>query len=470
MKTFYFYDLETSGVDPKQDRIMQFAGQRTDMNLNLIGEPDNFLIKLTDDILPSPDALMVTKITPQKTLEDGLTEAEAAQKIYEIFTSGTTIVGFNNIRFDDEFIRYLMWRNFHDPYEWSWKDDRSRWDLLDVVRMTRALRPEGIVWPFDTDGKPTNRLELITASNGLNHYKAHDALSDVMALIDVAKLIKLKQEKIFEYLLSMREKSKIKELVNLENKKPFIYVSGKYSGDYNKATIAFPIAPGPNSSVLVYDLRHDPDDFLNLSQKDLLEKIIAPWEKRKDPSFVNLPVKKLAYNKCPAVAEIIALETNDGWNKISINKTDIQKNIKKLIDRPDFSENIRTIYEKLDDYKPSTDADSRLYESFLPDKDKIRIEAVQNATETELADMHPEFIDDRLPELLLRYKARSFPNSLSEEECLIWEKFRADKIKAQIPKFLESMRRLDKTHNKDKDRFVLEELQLYLESVLPVEY
>ena len=141
-----------------------------------------------------------------------------------------------------------------------------------------------------------------------------------------------------------------------------------------------------------------------------------------------------------------------------------------MIDRPDFSENIRTIYEKLDDYKPSTDADARLYESFLPDKDKIRIEAVRNATETELADMHPEFIDDRLPELLLRYKARSFPNSLSEEECLIWEKFRADKIKAQIPKFLESMQRLDKTHNKEKDRFVLEELQLYLESVLPVEY
>ena len=190
MKYFYFYDLETSGLDPRYDRIMQFAGQRTDLDLNPIGDPDNFFIKISEDTLPSPDALMVTGITPQITLDEGLTEAEAAKKIYnEIFTPDTTIVGFNNVRFDDEFIRHLMWRNFYDPYEWSWKDGRSRWDLLDVVRMTRALRPDGINWPFDKDNKPTNRLELITSLNGLNHYKAHDALSDVMALIDVAKLI-----------------------------------------------------------------------------------------------------------------------------------------------------------------------------------------------------------------------------------------------------------------------------------------
>ena len=169
-QTFFFYDLETSGLNPRQDRIMQFAGQRTDMNLEPIGNPYNLLMTLNDDTLPSPDALMVTGITSQKTVEEGYTEAQFARMLSEeIFTPDTIAVGFNNIRFDDEFIRHLLWRNFHDPYEWSWKDGRSRWDLLDVVRLTRALRPEGVKWPLDDKGEPSNRLELITSANGIAH-------------------------------------------------------------------------------------------------------------------------------------------------------------------------------------------------------------------------------------------------------------------------------------------------------------
>ena len=189
--TFFFYDLETSGLNPREDRVMQFAGQRTDMDLNSLGDPISFLVKLPDDTLPSPYAVKVTGITPQQTQLDGLTEAEFAKFLaQEIFTPGTIATGYNNIRFDDEFIRHLFWRTFRDPYEWSWKDGRSRWDLLDVVRLTRALRPEGIKWPVDKDGKATNRLELITRQNKISHASAHDALSDVNALIGVTKLIK----------------------------------------------------------------------------------------------------------------------------------------------------------------------------------------------------------------------------------------------------------------------------------------
>src|ERR1700757_4293163 len=193
-QTFFFYDLETSGLSGRDDRIMQFAGQRTDMNLKPIGEPYNILVALNEDTLPSPDALIVTGISPQQTVTDGYTEAQFAKILAEeICTEDTIVVGFNNIRFDDEFVRHLFWRNFRDPYEWSWRDGRSRWDLLDVVRMTRALRPEGIKWPVDAEGRATNRLELITKENGIDHFKAHDAMSDVEALIAVTKLIRDKQ-------------------------------------------------------------------------------------------------------------------------------------------------------------------------------------------------------------------------------------------------------------------------------------
>lgn len=262
MKTFFFYDLETSGLNAREDRVMQFAGQRTDMELNPIGEPVNILVKMTEDALPSPGAIMVTKITPQDTLRDGITEAEFVKFVTEeVFVPNTIAVGYNTVRFDDEFMRATLWRNFYDPYEWEWKDGRSRWDILDVVRLTRALRPEGINWPFREDGAPTNRLELITKLNGVAHEHAHDALSDIYATIAVAKLIKEKQPKLFDFLLKMRDKKEIKKYVNLDNKQPFVYASGRYANEFNKTTVAFPLTSGRNGNVLVYDLRYNLEEI-----------------------------------------------------------------------------------------------------------------------------------------------------------------------------------------------------------------
>jgi exodeoxyribonuclease-1 len=291
--SFFFYDLETSGLNARDDRIMQFAGQRTDLELNPIGEPYNILVALNDDTLPSPDALVVTRITPQKTVEEGYSEAEFAKILHnDVFTEGTIAVGFNNIRFDDEFIRHLFWRNFYDPYAWTWQDDRSRWDMLDVVRITRALRPEGIVWPVDAEGKATNRLELLSKENGIEHLSAHDALSDVEALIGVTKLIREAQPQLYNYLFAMRNKKKVAELVNLDDKRPFVYTSGRYDQEYQKTTVAFPLAPAKNSNVLVYDLRYDPSAFIDLSAKKLADKLLATWVERKKEDFLRVPVKK----------------------------------------------------------------------------------------------------------------------------------------------------------------------------------
>ncbi len=466
-KTFFFYDLETSGLNAREDRIMQFAGQRTDLNLTPIGEPVNELVALSDDTLPSPDALMVTGITPQKTVDEGYSEAEFAWLLSEeIFTPETIAVGFNNVRFDDEFIRHLLWRNFHDPYEWSWRDGRSRWDMLDVVRMTRALRPGGIEWPVDDKGEPTNRLELITKANGISHDNAHDALSDVTALIDVTRLIKEKQPQLFEYLLKMRDKKEVQKLVNLEEKKPFVYTSGRYDKEFAKTTVTFPLTAAPNGNVLVYDLRYDPTEFVDLSEKELAKKVYATWEERQVEDFVALPVKVLQYNRCPAVAPLGVLEQADGWQKISLDVEMVQKHQKVLLEHPEFAEKMRTLFENKPEYKKAADPEAQLYDAFLPDGDKLRVETVRNATERELADFHPEFQDERLSELLLHYKARNFPRSLSNDEQVAWEAWRAVHLNNQLPKFMAALQRIARS-GKAND-FLLQELQLWLESVLPM--
>ena len=447
MKSFFFYDLETSGLNPRADRIMQFAGQRTDMDLNPIGEPVNTLVKMTDDALPSPGAIMVTKITPQQTLMDGITEAEFCKYVTEeIFTPETVAVGYNTVRFDDEFMRAIFWRNFYDPYEYEWKDGRSRWDMLDVVRLTRALRPEGINWPFTEDGKPTNRLELLTKMNGLSHEHAHDALSDVYATISVAGLIRDKQPKLFKFLFDMRNKNDVKKLVNLENKKPFVYTCGRYPSEFNKTTVVFPLTAGRNGNILVYDLRYDLDEVL----------------KRESTYSV---VKELCLNKCPAVAPLSVLAEGDGWKKIKLDKETVEKNLEKLLKNPDFAERMREEKENLPEFPPAVEPEAAIYEGFLNDTDRIKVMAVRNADENKLADFHPDFADPRLPELLLHYKGRNYPKSLSESETEKWEQYRRERLERQAPKFLAE---LQKAY--EQDLYVAEELKLYYESLIDTDY
>lgn len=466
-KTFFFYDLETSGLSPREDRIMQFAGQRTDMNLQPIGEPYNLLVRLNDDTLPSPDALMVTGITPQQTVADGYSEAEFAKiLINDIFTQDTCAVGFNSIRFDDEFVRHTLWRNFYDPYEWTWSEGRSRWDMLDVIRLTRALRPEGINWPM-VDGVAVNRLELLSKENKLTHDKAHDALSDVEALIEVTRLIREKQPQLYDYLFKMRDKKEIKKLVNLDDKKPFVYASGRYDTEFNKTTVAFPLTAGKNGNVVVYDLRYDPAPLIDLSTKELAAKLYAKYDERKAEGFIKLPVKELQYNRAPAIAPMGVLEQNNGWQKISLDLKSVEQHKKILMSAPHFAENIREIIQQRPEFAKAIDPEAQLYDGFLSDRDRLRVATVRNASERELADFHPTFDDDRLPPLLLHYKARNYPKTLSEAEIDLWETWRASRINRQLPEFMASLSRLANLESDEQKQFILSELQLWAESIVP---
>lgn len=469
-KSFFFYDLETSGLNPREDRIMQFAGQRTDMDLNPIGDSVNILVRMTEDALPSPGAIMVTKITPQDTLRDGISEVEFSRKMNEeIFIPGTIAVGFNTVRFDDEFMRATFWRNFYEPYEFEWKDERSRWDILDVVRMTRALRPEGINWPVTEKGQATNRLELLTKLNGLSHEHAHDALSDVFATIAVAKIIREKQPKLFDYLLKMRNKNEVKKLVNLDFKKPFVYTSGRYSSEYNKTTVAFPLTGGRNGNVLVFDLRYNLEDLMGrvtTPEGVPRESSSGGEQESAGPARSFYPiVKELCFNKCPAVAPMAVLDEGDGWSKIGLTKEVVEKNLETLLKHPEFAEKMREELENRPEFPPAVEPEAALYDGFLDDADRAKVAKVREASAEELADFHPEFLDERLPELLLHYKGRNYPESLSEEETAKWEAYKKARLERLAPKFLEELEQ-----NYARDEFISEELKLYFESLFDTNY
>ncbi len=472
-QTFFWYDLETTGTDPRGDRIMQFAGQRTSLELEPIGEPVNVLIRLTPDILPQPDAILITGITPQMTLADGVTEVEFLKLFSEeVSTPGTIFAGFNSVRFDDEFMRFLQWRNFYDAYGWQWRDGRSRWDLLDVVRMTRALRPDGIKWPVD-NGKATNRLELLTKANGLAHEAAHDALSDVWACIAVAKLIREKQPKLFDYLLSMRSKQKVATLV--ETSEPFVYTSGKYDGAFDKTTVAVRLAANPNAQgSLVYDLRHDPSVFLALSPEELADRWRWTRDEKAPP---RLPIKTIQYNRCPAVAPLAVLDA-PSQERIGIDPQKIAKHREILRENPHFVDDVLEALQLLETgrqarFAGEKDPEGQLYDSFIGDEDANLMSVLRAAGPSEIDTIARDFRDERLHKLVLPYKAHNFKQYLTESDRTAWDEYCYERLmaggaKSRLARYMHRLSELAASSGGRADKqYLLEELQLYAESIMP---
>lgn len=473
--SFFFYDLETSGINPRSSRIMQFAGLRTDMQLKPIEEPVNVMVKLSPDILPDPDAVLLTGITPQAVAADGLTEAEFARYfIQEIATPGTIFVGYNTVRFDDEFMRNILYRTFYDAYEWQWQDGRSKWDMLDVVRMTRALRPEGIEWPFDSEGKPTNRLELLTALNKLTHEHAHDALSDVYATIEVARLVRSKQQKLFDYLLALRDKKKVAEIV--ENSQPFVYTSGQYASQFDKTTVAIKLCDNPKlqGAPLVYDLRFDPEQYNGLTPGQLVEK----WQYKKGATEPRLPVKKLQFNKCPAVAPLGVLDEKSR-ERLQIDMAAVKRNAARLAAMPEFAKNVSAACDILDKQFQSTlfaderHVDGQLYDGFIGNHDKQVMSVVRAAQPDELSQIIDDFDDERLKKMLPLYKARNFSRSLTDDERAAWDTFCHTQLmaggdKSKMATFLQRLQDIAARDNlTGHQQYILEELKLYAESIMP---
>jgi exodeoxyribonuclease-1 len=440
----------------------------------------NVLIKLTPDVLPDPDSVLITGITPQQTLQDGLTEAEFLKFFYEeVVKDDTIFLGFNSIRFDDEFMRYLHYRNFYDAYEWQWQNGCSRWDLLDVVRMTRALRPEGIEWPFAPDGKPANRLEYLTKVNKLDHYKAHDAMSDVHATIAMAKLIREKQKDLFEFLLSHRGKPKVAEIV--ESGKPFMYASGKYPSEYLHTTAAVMIGRhSERGEALVFDLREDPTPYLTMSVDELIEA----WRWKKDSDEPRLPVKTIKYNHCPAIAPGV-VQDQATLDRLQLSRDTVTKHLKLVAaGATEFAKKLFEAKDRMDAEREQAQTalvdneltvDSRLYDNFFDKYDKNLMQVVRAADPAELGKLDLKFRDDRLTSLLPLYKARNYPKALDSEERAKWEQFVQKRLfsgegNSRVARYFKRLSELsEQKGTTENQRYILQELQLYGESIVPAE-
>ena len=476
--SLFFYDLETSGLPSATSRIMQFAGQRTDLDLNPIEPPINQLIRLNPDILPDPTAVLIHGISPQQTILEGLTEAEFLKLFYaEIVRPSTTFIGFNNCRFDDEFMRFLNYRNLYDPYSWSYANNCSRWDILDIVRATRALRPDGINWPVDNNGKKINKLEALTAANGLKHEAAHDALSDVQATIEVAQLIKTSQPKLYDYFFNLRLKENALKLVNTNQ--PFIYTSYHYPESQYHTTAVIKVADHPSKNcVMVYDLRFDPTSWLNLT----VDQLVNSWQFRKDRPIddIVLPVKTIRLNRFPAIAPIGVIGDNTIQARLEISlKTIIKHQTILNLNKTEFAKKLTQAVKILNNQQqlsqqlPSLSVDERMYDGFYSNQDRnLIIELHQNETAQKIRLISNKFKDERLIQLSSLYLARNYPDQLVIDERVSWDKYLQQRLftggeKSLLALYFNSIQQLATEHTDARSKILLEDLKLYGESLIP---
>ena len=423
--SFYWHDYETFGVDPRRDRAVQFAGVRTDFDFNIIEDPLVIYCKLTDDSLPQPEACVVTGITPQLAEEKGLCEAEFIRLIHQqLAVKGTCTLGYNNLRFDDEVTRNLLYRNFYDPYAREWQHGNSRWDLIDLVRTMYALRPEGVRWPFNEEGKVSLRLDQLTIENGIVHEAAHDALSDVQATIALAKLIKQAQPKLFQFLLDNRGKKAVNDLLHLGSFKPVVHISGMYGADRHCLAVVLPLCKHPTNSngVIVYDLSVSPEDMLNLSAEEIHTRLFTAKADLAE-GLERIPLKTIHINKCPVVAPLNVLRAEDIM-RLNIDIDSSQKNASLIKNAIDLIDKIVDTFSIKPDFEPVTDPDLMIYSGgFFNPHDKALIDEIRCLSPAQLAQYQVDSKDTRLPEMFFRYKARNYPESLSKSERDKWIEF-----------------------------------------------
>ncbi|WP_448212139.1 exodeoxyribonuclease I [Colwellia sp. MEBiC06753] len=433
--TILWHDYETWGVSPKYDKPSQFAAIRTDLDLNIIGEPEVFYCQPPADYLPNPEAALVTGITPQKALTEGLPEAEFAQRIHTLFSQPQTCVaGYNNIRFDDEVSRYLFYRNFYDPYAREWQNGNSRWDIIDMVRACYALRPEGINWPQVTNDdtgeqRVSFRLELLTKENGISHEAAHDAMSDVYATIAMAKLIKDKQPKLYNFLFNLRNKRSVAELIDVYNMTPIVHTSSKISAEHGCTSWFSPIAyhPTNKNAVIAVDLARDPSPLFELSAEQIKQRLYTRYQDLAEDEL-PIPIKLIHINKCPVVAPAKTLLPENAA-RLAIPRETCLENLAKLKNHREIIDKLNEVFAPDFNDDEQVDAEHALYGGeFFSENDKAQMAILHSLPPEQLAVHQFNFQDPRLPTLLFRYRARNYPYTLSATEKASWQQYCRDKI------------------------------------------
>ena len=468
MTTFYFYDLETTGFHPFRDRIIQFAGQRLDAKLKDQTDLEEFYLKLSDDILPQPGAILTHRILPQTANLEGLTEQQFVQWLKRhVYGQETIYAGYNIIHFDNPFMRYLHWRNFASAPEMI-APGRSL-DIYQLVVLAFDLRPQALRWPKPATGhqRVPLGLEALAAANELETAASHTAGGDVQMTIDLTRRLRANQPKLFQHCLQLLKPDFVKQIIN--SQQPFIYAHYNHLNTGTRSSLATVLSDHPTRAgcFIAYDLRADCRPWQKLSAYELSLRLQRPHSKVGGlPPFSLIDI-----NHLPAVAPSNVLD-RQSISRLQLNQAQIDGNLRR-VKQTDFVKRVQEAYLKLAAPKPPTGSlERRLTQVKFSEADLNHRRTVLETPAAELTDLKLPFEEPGLGFLQFLYQARNFPKSLKTDQIMEWEEYRRKLFYKGSPSGLQAFKRqlqqsLQRYREEPETLNILEELQLYIENILP---
>ena len=207
--SYLWYDLETSSLATVWAVPLQAAFVATGADL----VPSREIVlraRLPAHVVPSPDALLVTGLDPDRIEAAPLSQLELMRAIAGVIdaASPATVVGFNTIAYDEEVLRHGFFQTLLPPYATS-MPGYQRADVLIMLRAVAMLSPDAVTIPVTAEGKATMRLGPVCRANGIvfDDADAHDALNDVRATIALFRLVRERAPAIVAAMLANARKS-----------------------------------------------------------------------------------------------------------------------------------------------------------------------------------------------------------------------------------------------------------------------
>jgi exodeoxyribonuclease-1 len=288
----------------------------------------------------------------------------------------------------------------------------------------------GLQWPSHDSGKPSFKLEHLTKANQIEHGDAHDAMADVRATLGLAAQIRRAQPQLFAYALSLRNKNQVAKMIDPLAGKPFVHSSARIPAERGCTTVMMPICKHPVNpkSVLCIDLNKSVEDVLNLPADQLADRLFTP-AKDLPEGVERISVKSVASNKVPFVAPMGVLKNAD-LDRIQLDMDRCMENASLLSAAPGLAEKIASLFGPYDD-SATDDPDLMIYSgSFFDASDKRQMREIHSCPPEDLATRQVSFHDGRLDEMLFRYRARNYPESLTADEAQRWDQFRSHRLLA----------------------------------------
>lgn len=400
---FIFYDLETTGLEKAFDQIVQFAAIHTDDDLQIRGTI-NLRCRRLPEIVPSPSAMMVTRIDPDHLENQALSHYQMLQEIQTWLQQRTpaTFVGHNSLEFDERFLRLALFRSLCDPYLTS-IGGNIRGDIMLLAQAVFHHDPDSIQVPINR-GLLNFKLGDLVRANGLRfpEQAAHEALADINATLELARYLRDRAPIIWNQMIDNTKSVQIDELLATH---PFVYLSAIYFGRPYGYVVA-EVARNLNNpkEVALFDLNHDPRPYLDMSVPDLVRTF------GRSPKVFRV----VRSNGQP----ILMPPSHPGQHiRGEILRDELYRERAALIrEHQAFQQNVsEALSQRYEPADPSPYVEERLYEGFIGNEDKALMQSLRAQDWPERNRTIQRLNDDRLRELGQRLICTEAPDVAGDE-------------------------------------------------------